>query len=70
MTNLQLSKESWKSLKVDLQKEWDFITTDEWDRTKGSLKAIFGLIETKSGLHQEEVKSKLVKLLKKYTKIF
>lgn len=66
MMNKQIPKEKWNSLKVDLQKIWDDISLEEIERTRGSIKSIYGLVQAKCGLHEEEVKDQLVSLLKKY----
>lgn len=66
MMNKQISKENWKSLKAELRAAWDELSAEEIESTRGSIKAIFGLVQQKCDLHEEEVKSKLTALLKKY----
>ncbi|AFX99959.1 hypothetical protein [Bdellovibrio bacteriovorus] len=66
MMNKQISKENWKSLKAELRAAWDELSMEEIESTHGSIKAIFGLVQQKCELHEEEVKSKLMTLLKKY----
>ncbi|UXR65519.1 hypothetical protein EZJ49_04530 [Bdellovibrio bacteriovorus] len=66
MMNKQISKENWKSLKAEIQAAWEDISPEDIESTRGSVKAIFGLIQQKCELHQEEVKAKLTELLKKY----
>lgn len=66
MMNVQIPKEKWNSLKADIQRTWEEISMEEIERTHGSVKSIYGLVSQKCGLHQEEVKSQLVSLLKKY----
>lgn len=66
MMNTQIPKEKWNSLKVELLKTWDDISLEEIERTRGSIKSIYGLVQAKCGLHEEEVKDQLVYLLKKY----
>ena len=66
MKDIQLNKETWQKLKSELQKEWNFISAAELEQTRGSFKSIFGLVQTKCDLHDEEVKAKLPSILKKY----
>ena len=66
MMNTQIPKEKWNSLKVELLKTWDDLSLEEIERTRGSIKSIYGLVQAKCGLHEEEVKDQLVSLLKKY----
>lgn len=66
MKDIQVTKENWQKLKGELQKEWNFISAAELEQTRGSFKSIFGLVQSKCDLHEEEVKAKLVSILKKY----
>lgn len=66
MMNTQISKEKWPLLKAELQKTWEDISSEELDMTHGSIKSIYGLVQQKCGLHEEEVKGVLTSLLKKY----
>ena len=66
MMNTQISKEQWKVLKQELELAWDEISAEEIERTHGSVSSIYGLVQAKCGLHQDEVKSKLENLLAKY----
>ena len=66
MMNKQISKENWKSLKPELRAAWNELTAEEIESTRGSIKAIYGLVQQKCELHEVEVKEKLTSLLKKY----
>lgn len=66
MMDVQVSKEQWKNLKVELNQAWDELSAEDIERTHGSFKSIFGLVSQKCDLHEEEVKAKLTSLLKKY----
>lgn len=66
MMNMQIPKEKWKLLQVELANAWEELSADEIAMTHGSVKSIYGLVQQKCGLHQEEVKDKLTALLKKY----
>ncbi len=66
MMNMQIPKDKWKDLKVEILNTWDELTADDIEETHGSVKSIYGLVAQKCELHQEEVKAQLVSLLKKY----
>lgn len=66
MMNMQISKAKWNMMKVDLERAWDEISAEEIEMTHGSVKSIYGLVQAKCGLHEEEVKDKLTSILRKY----
>ena len=66
MMNMQIPKAKWNMMKVDLEHAWEEISAEEIEMTHGSVKSIYGLVQTKCGLHQEEVKDKLTSILRKY----
>lgn len=66
MMNMQIPKDKWKDLKLEILNTWEELTADDIEKTRGSVKSIYGLVSQKCELHQEEVKSQLVSLLKKY----
>jgi hypothetical protein len=66
MMNVQIPKAKWNKMKIDLENAWDEISAEEVERTHGSVKSIYGLVQTKCGLAEFEVKDKLMAILRKY----
>ncbi len=67
MMNTHIPKENWKVLKTEILRAWeDEISAEDIERTHRSIKSIYGLIQQKCSLHEEEVKDKLTSILKKY----
>lgn len=66
MMNTQISKENWKTVKTEILRAWDEISAEDIERTHRSIKSIYGLIQQKCALHEEEVKDRLTSILKKY----
>jgi uncharacterized protein YjbJ (UPF0337 family) len=56
----------WKEIKGDLHKAWGKITDDEWEQTKGDVKAISGLIQQKYGDAKDEISKKVGGVFDKY----
>ncbi len=66
MMNTQIAKDKWPLLRAELHNVWHDLSFDDLDRTHGSIKSIYGLVQAKCGLHEEEIKDRLVSLMKKY----
>ena len=66
MMDMQIPKAKWNKMKVDLEHAWDEISAEEIEMTHGSVKSIYGLVQTKCGLAEFEVKDKLLSILNKY----
>ena len=66
MMNMQIPKAKWNKMKIDLENAWEEISAEEIEMTHGSVKSIYGLVQTKCGLHEAEVKDKLTSILRKY----
>jgi uncharacterized protein YjbJ (UPF0337 family) len=49
----------WKEIKGELRKTWGEITDDEFERTKGDIESISGLIQKKYGTTKENFNRKL-----------
>jgi len=57
---------TWNNLKIEILDTWSGISTEEVERTHGSIQAIYGLVQQKTGLHQDIEKAKLVAMLENY----
>ena len=64
--NTQIAKDKWPLLRAELHNAWRDLSFDDLDRTNGSIKSIYGIVHAKCGLHEEEIKDRLVSLMKKY----
>lgn len=52
--NDDIIKGKWTQLKGELVKAWGNVTESEWDKTKGDLTAIAGIVQEKYGYAKEE----------------
>ncbi|MFN3454064.1 MAG: CsbD family protein [Pseudobdellovibrio sp.] len=59
-------KGKWLEIKGELQKAWGKITDDEFEQTKGDMKAIGGLIQQKYGNAQTDYERKLSDIFNRY----
>lgn len=66
MVNENIVKGKWTEIKGELQKTWGNITGDEFDKAKGDLTSLGGLIRQKYGLAQEDVREKLNAIVAKF----
>ncbi|MNU00913.1 hypothetical protein D3C72_2441560 [compost metagenome] len=57
---------TWSNLKIEILDTWSGISSDEIERTQGSVQAIYGLVQQKTGLHKDIEKAKLVAMLENY----
>lgn len=56
----------WTEIKGDLQKTWGKITNDEWEQTKGDMKAVSGLVQQRYGQGKEDFSDKVAGVYDKY----
>lgn len=56
----------WNEIKGDLQKTWGKITNDEWESTKGDMKAVHGLVQQRYGEGKEDFTEKVARVYDKY----
>jgi hypothetical protein len=61
-----LSFKKWTDLKTEILDTWSGITSEEIDKTRGNIQAIYGLVQENTGLHKDSEKNKLVALLENY----
>jgi uncharacterized protein YjbJ (UPF0337 family) len=66
MVNQNVVNGKWTEIKGELQKTWGKITGDEFDKAKGDLKSLAGVIRQKYGLAQEDVSQKLNDIVAKF----
>lgn len=59
-------KGKWLEIKGELQKAWGKITDDEFEQTKGDMKAIGGLIQQKYGNERTDYERKLSDIFSRY----
>ena len=64
--NSNLASGKWTEIKGELQKTWGKITGDEFEKTKGDMKAIAGLVEQRYGMSRDEASQKVSKLYGKF----
>ncbi len=64
--NKNVLKGYWTEMKGDLQKQWARITDNEFEETKGEMKAIKGLIQKRYGRTQVNVEGKLAEIYDRY----
>lgn len=57
----------WTEIKGDLRKTWGNITDDEFERTKGDVQSITGLIQQKYGESKENLKDKVDHIFNSYS---
>jgi uncharacterized protein YjbJ (UPF0337 family) len=67
--NTEIAKGKWKELKGELQKAWGKITDDEWEKTKGDMTAVSGLVQQRYGHGKEDVSNKVSELYEKHISI-
>jgi|GEM_PF-4994852 hypothetical protein len=65
-TMVNHSGKSWNNLKLEILDTWSGISSDEIDRTHGSIQAIYGLLQQKIALHRDSEKAKVVAMLENY----
>ncbi len=65
--NEAILKGKWTEIKANLQKTWGKITDDEFEKTKGDVKEIGGLIQQRYGEAQESYQKKLNDILKDFS---
>lgn len=56
----------WTEIKGELRKTWGNITDDEFERTKGDVQSITGLIQQKYGESKENLKDKVDGIFNSY----
>lgn len=56
----------WTEIKGELRKTWGNITDDEFERTKGDVQSITGLIQQKYGESKENLKDKVNHIFNSY----
>lgn len=56
----------WKEIKGELRKTWGEITDDEFEKTKGDMQAITGLIQQKYGESKENLKDKVSRIFSSF----
>ena len=64
--NTDQIKGKWQQFKGDLQKTFGKITDDEWEKTKGEINAVSGLVQAKYGQTKEEISGKVSELYDKH----
>lgn len=65
--NKDVIKGKWKEIKGDLRKAWGHISDEEWEKTKGDVAAIAGILQQKYGFAKTEASEKVAKFMQKYT---
>lgn len=56
----------WKEIKGELRKTWGEITDDEFERTKGDVESISGLIQQKYGTSKESLGHKVTDIFRNF----
>ncbi len=56
----------WLEIKGDLNKAWGRVTDDEWEKTKGDVTQIAGLVQQRYGQSKEDATHKVSRLFEKY----
>jgi uncharacterized protein YjbJ (UPF0337 family) len=64
--NNDMIKGKWNEIKGDLQKTWGKITNDEWESTKGDMKAVSGLVQQRYSEQKEDFSTKVADVYNKY----
>lgn len=59
-------KGKWTEIKGDLQKTWGKITNDEWEQTKGDMKAVSGLVQQRYADSKDDLSAKVAGVYDKY----
>ena len=58
-------KSGWQEFKYEVRRVWSEVRDEELERTRGNVRAVWGLIQDKVGLVQEDSKRKLHALIAK-----
>lgn len=66
MLNENVIKGKWNEIKGDVQKRWGKLTNDDFEKAKGDLKNLSGIIQKRYGIAQDEVSRNLDEMLSKY----
>jgi uncharacterized protein YjbJ (UPF0337 family) len=59
-------KGKWLEVKGEIQKNWEKLTDDELERTKGDLKTIKGLVQQRYGRTQDNYENKIDEIFQKF----
>lgn len=56
----------WNEIKGEIRKKWGQVTDDDFEKAKGDLTAIGGIIQQRYGVAKEEVRSKLDEITNRF----
>ncbi len=56
----------WNEIKGEIRKKWGQLTDDDFEKAKGDLTAIGGIIQQRYGVAKEEVRSKLDEITSRF----
>jgi uncharacterized protein YjbJ (UPF0337 family) len=59
MINENIAQGKWTEFKGEIQKKWGQLTDDDFDKTKGDITKLTGIIQKKYGETQEAIRTTL-----------
>ncbi len=59
-----MTKENWPHIKIELQKVWSKLTTDEIEKTKGNFRSLADLVNKKYGENEHQFKNTYTDIVK------
>lgn len=62
----EIVKKNWSELKGEVKKNWNKLTYDDIEKTKGSVSAISSLVQQKHGINPDQFDKKFADIIKHF----